>query len=101
MRNFWYALADWSQSTFGSDRTRGPVGPLKHLAKEVQEVLAAPNDLEEYADMLFLVFDATRRAGFCYDELLAAARAKLLKNKARQWPTLAGDEPVEHIRETR
>ena len=99
MYHFWKAQAEWSRRTFGSDTSRGPIGPLKHLAKEVNETLAAPNDLEEYADCLFLLFDASRRAGFGYDDLLNAAWDKLEKNKAREWPTPGpGDEPVEHIR---
>ena len=96
---FWHAQSAWSQSTFGSDSVKGPIGALKHLAKEVAEVLAAPDDLEEYADLQFLVFDATRRAGFSYDDMVEACHAKLAKNKARSWPApTAGDEPVEHIK---
>jgi len=96
---FWYELSNWSQNTFGSDQVRGSQGPLKHLAKEINEVLADPTDLEEYADLLFLVFDATRRAGFTFAELSEACFAKLEKNKARKWPTPTSDEPVEHIRD--
>jgi hypothetical protein len=43
--------AEWSRATFGSDTERGPVGPLKHLAKEVEECLAKPSDRMEYADL--------------------------------------------------
>ena len=99
MRSFWYALMEWSLMTFGSDEKRGPTGPLKHLAKEVEETLAAPNDLEEYADCVFLIFDAAWRAGFTYSELENKLWWKLEKNRARKWNTSAlPDEPVEHIR---
>lgn len=60
---FWDALSEWSQATFGTDAERGPAGPLKHLLKEIEEVRAAPADIEEYADLLFLTCDAARRGG--------------------------------------
>lgn len=97
---FWKALEEWSTATFGTAQERGPVGPLKHLAKEVNECLAAPGDLEEYADLLFLVFDAARRAGFSYIDLETAAWQKLAKNERRTWPKPTSDEPVEHVRES-
>ncbi len=98
---FWLAQAEWSRATFGSDTERGPLGPLKHLAKEAAEAQAGPPwDLSEFVDCLFLICDSTRRAGFTYDQLLAAAWAKLEVNKARTWtkPT-KGDEAVEHVRD--
>lgn len=99
MRAFWNAQAEWSRATFGSDAERGPLGPLKHLAKEVNEVIKDPTDLIEYADLLFLVCDATRRAGFTYDQLIEASWSKLAINKARQWQKpIRGDEAVEHDR---
>ena len=42
--------AEWSQATFGTDAERGPIGPLKHLAKEVQEALEHLDDHMEYVD---------------------------------------------------
>lgn len=144
---FWDQLSNWSQQTFGSDSERGHIGPLKHLAKEIKEVRENPGDLEEYADMVFLIFDASRRAGntfqqtashdplanlecmvgiaigiecqsielygamfelccgaafkagFSYDQLLGAVEAKLVKNRAREWPAPSrNDEPIEHVR---
>jgi hypothetical protein len=100
MKEFWRQQAEWSQATFGLDNERGPVGALKHLAKEVQEAQADPTDLEEYADCLFLLFDATRRAGFTYNQLLLKAFEKLDKNRLRKWPKPStNDEPIEHVRE--
>ena len=51
--------AAWSQDTFGDV---GPVGPLKHLSKEVLEAAAEPDDHSEWADMQFLLWDAQRRS---------------------------------------
>jgi hypothetical protein len=95
---FWKAQAEWSQRTFGTDAERGPAGPLKHLAKEAAEALDKPKDLMEFVDCLFLVCDATRRAGFTVDQLIFAAWEKLEINKRRQWQKPTSDEPVEHVR---
>lgn len=114
-QEFWKQHSEWSQATFGTDTERGPIGAAKHLRKEVDEVLAEldlqqrsddPADpsmredlLEEFADCLFLLFDAARRAGFDYLNLMSKAFWKLDKNRKRVWqkPT-KGDEPVEHVR---
>lgn len=96
---FWNELSVWSQATFGSDSVRGPQGPLKHLKKEVEECLKNPSDIFEYADLLFLVFDSCRRAGFTYDELCTTVHAKLEINKNRRWGKPNENEAIEHIRE--
>ena len=95
---FWRQLAVWSQTTFGTDAERGPEGPLRHLIKEAGEALGNQRDLTEYADCLFLVFDAARRAGFGYADLLEACFAKLEVNRGRQWPQPVDNQPVEHVR---
>ncbi|HAO9419263.1 TPA: DUF550 domain-containing protein [Escherichia coli] len=51
--------AKWSDSTFGCV---GPIGPLKHLSKEALEAAAEPDDLSEWADMQFLLWDAQRQS---------------------------------------
>jgi len=73
----WEDIAGWSRKTFGSDQERGPIGPLKHLAKEANEAIAEPGSLVEYADCLIILFDATRRAGFSCQELVDAAGGTL------------------------
>lgn len=100
LATFWTEQAEWSQATFGADNERGPIGPLKHLAKEVAEVMQDPTDLMEFVDCLFLIFDSTRRAGFTFEELRKAAWEKLAINKARKWQTPPkGDEAIEHVRD--
>ncbi len=116
---FWNEQAKWSQETFGADSKRGPKGPLKHLAKEVQEALVEHASLEaailmldtrsaslskqrldsELVDCLFLVFDAARRSGMSYGELVQGAFEKLEINRNRKWNKPTSDEPVEHVRE--
>lgn len=86
--------AVWSQATFGDV---GPIGPLKHLAKEAMEAAAAPGDLSEWADMQFLLWDAQRRAGITDEQITQAMIDKLAVNKARQWPEPKEGEPRLHI----
>ncbi len=86
--------AEWSQSAFGSV---GPVGPLKHLSQEALEAAAAPEDLSEWADMQFLLWDARRRAGLSDEQITLAMIEKLEINKARQWPEPKDGEPRLHI----
>ena len=101
---FWWAQAEWSESVFGTTEQRGPKGPLKHLVKEVEKELlpeleqGKTPDIVEFADLLFLVFDSTRRAGYTFDQLRIALFYKLAVNRARTWPQTSPEEPVEHVR---
>jgi hypothetical protein len=88
--------AEWSQATFGNV---GPVGPLKHLAKEAIEAAAEPDDLSEWADMQFLMWDAQRRAGITDEQITQAMIEKLAVNKQRSWPEPKDGEPRLHIKE--
>ncbi|MDA6578626.1 DUF550 domain-containing protein, partial [Escherichia coli] len=83
-------------STFGCV---GPIGPLKHLSKEALEAAAEPDDLSEWADMHFLLWDAQRRAGISDAEITAAMEDKLKINMERQWPEPKDGEPRLHIKE--
>ena len=88
--------AKWSDSTFGCV---GPIGPMKHLSKEALEAAAEPDDLCEWADMQFLLWDAQRRAGISDAEITAAMEDKLKINMERQWPEPKDGEPRLHIKE--
>lgn len=106
--------AEWSQKTFGSDEVRGPIGPLKHLTKEVCEAAFAWREVgevpvwkestefdkfkEELADCFLLLLDASRRGGVKIMQLIEAAQTKLEINKQRQWPKADPNEAVEHIK---
>lgn len=87
--------AEWSQATFGNV---GPVGPLKHLSKEALEAAAEPDDLSEWADMQFLLWDAQRRAGITDEQITQAMIEKLAVNKQREWPAQKDGEPRLHIK---
>ena len=88
--------AEWSQATFGNV---GPIGPLKHLSKEALEAVAEPDDLSEWADMQFLLWDAQRRAGITDEQITLAMIEKLAVNKQRDWPEPKDGEPRLHIKE--
>ncbi|ECE9655289.1 DUF550 domain-containing protein [Salmonella enterica subsp. enterica serovar Bareilly] len=88
--------AEWSDKTFGDV---GPVGPLKHLSKEALETAAEPDDLSEWADMQFLLWDAQRRAGITDEQIALAMVEKLAVNKKREWPEPKDGEPRLHIKE--
>lgn len=96
--------SEWSQKTFGTDEQKGPIGALKHIIKEAQEAIENPDGVEEYADLLLLVLDASRRAEHDVRALIRAAIDKLSILKTRQYPPFDPakvDEAVEHVRERR
>lgn len=99
----WNVVAAWSRKTFGTDQERGPVGPLTHMKKELEKELLPPDGdpykLDEYADILILLCDAARRAGFQHYQLIDAGIAKMEINKARKWAKPTGDAISEHIKE--
>ncbi|HAI3319266.1 TPA: dATP/dGTP pyrophosphohydrolase domain-containing protein, partial [Escherichia coli] len=72
---------------------------LKHLSKEALEAAAEPDDLSEWADMQFLLWDAQRRAGISDAEITVAMEDKLKINMERQWPEPKDGEPRLHIKE--
>lgn len=89
------AHAEWSDRQFGNV---GPIGPLKHLAKEANEAAEAPDDISEFADIIMLVWDATRRAGINDEQLAMAVAEKLERNKRRQWGAVKDGEPCHHLK---
>ena len=77
------AHAEWSQATFGNV---GPVGPLN------------PDDLREWADMQFLLWDAQRLYCITDAQITQAMIDKLAVNKQREWPEPKDGEPRLHIK---
>lgn len=76
---------EFSFSTFGPPAERGCIYPLKHLQREVQELLDNPNDPMEWADCFLLLLDAARRKGYSVEQLTEFAIQKLAINKTRKW----------------
>lgn len=95
-----YRHLGWSISTFGP----GPrlEGCINHLRKELDEILASPDDLSEWADALHLLFDGALRRGFTPAQIFDAFRAKQVTNESRTWPdwrTVPADSAIEHDRQ--
>ncbi|EBR3459526.1 DUF550 domain-containing protein, partial [Salmonella enterica] len=66
---------------------------------EALETAAEPDDLSEWADMQFLLWDAQRRAGISDEQITLAMVEKLAVNKKREWPEPKDGEPRLHIKE--
>lgn len=92
-------MAAWSLDTFGpGDRL---AGVLDHMAKEIEEARANPQDVSEWADLAILAFDGAQRQGISGQEFIDAFRAKFAKNRSRVWPdwrTAPEGKAIEHDR---
>lgn len=89
----------FSENTFGpGTRTKGIVD---HIKKELNEILAKPDDLEEWIDLIMLSMDGAWRAGFTPKQIATCLSNKLAKNKVRTWPDWRNADPdkgIEHVR---
>jgi hypothetical protein len=90
---------EWSERVLGpGERT---IRLTEHIKKEIEEVRASPNDLEEWIDIAIIAFDGAWRAGYSPEQIAAALVRKQVKNEGRTWPdwrTIPPDEPLEHDR---
>lgn len=90
---------EWSERTFGpGNRT---LGIVDHIRKELGEILAAPDDAEEFVDVVILGLDGLWRIGKTPVQIIEAIAAKQAKNEARQWPdwrTMPADKAIKHVR---
>lgn len=76
-------------------------GILDHIRKELVEIEQAPEDLEEWIDLIMLAFDGAWRNGHSPRAICLELQAKLAKNEQREWPdwrTMSTDEAIEHKR---
>lgn len=81
----------FANATFGNGAERR-ASCWAHLAKEVAELRAAPNDVEEMADVFLLLAHGAQGL-----DLVGAVRAKLEKNRRRRWGVPDADGVVEHL----
>jgi hypothetical protein len=87
----------WADETFGPSLS--PDSTIAHLKKEVEELVADPSNVTEYADCMILLIDAARRVGITMDLLLDHCWAKLEINIRRKWGPPDKDGIIEHIKE--
>lgn len=95
-----YHQIEWSKKIFGPGPR--PAGICDHIRKELIEIEAEPDVLEEWVDVVILAFDGAWRAGYSPEEIVAAIEAKQTKNEGRKWPdwrTAKHGEAIEHIRD--
>ena len=92
----------FSEATFGPGSRLH--GVTDHIAKELVEVReAAPNNLDEWVDVIILAFDGAWRSGADSQQIIDAIKAKQARNEQRKWPdwrTAEPDKAIEHVRES-
>lgn len=91
---------EWSFKTFGPGANL--LGLLDHILKELVEIEAKPDDLDEWIDVVILAFDGAYRQGYSSGDIARALCRKQYKNEQRKWPDWRTAEPgkaIEHIRE--
>lgn len=93
---------DFSERTFGPySRPLRTEGVLDHIKKEVREIEAKPNDLEEWVDLIILACEGALSQGHSPEAIAHAWEAKQTKNEGRTWPDWRTTKPgvaIEHDR---
>lgn len=95
-------LRAFSERTFGPGRRTE--GILDHIRKELNEIVAAPDDVDEWVDVIMMALDGACRAGHEPQQIIDAIVAKQGRNEARTWPdwrTQPTDKAIEHVRPAR
>lgn len=85
----------FSMETFGPGMRT--LGVTDHIQKELDEIRAKPNDLEEWIDVVILALDGAHRTGAEPKEIVEALVAKQTKNEARNWPDWRNSDPNKAI----
>lgn len=92
----WEALIEdiqaWQRETFPHAT---PESVAEHLCREVAELVAAPRDGTEQADVVILAIASALVSG---NDLFAEVRNKMAVNKSRTWGAPDADGVVEHVR---
>jgi hypothetical protein len=97
---FFNQRSKWSEETFGPGDRYDRV--VKHIRKELKEIEAKPDDLEEWVDVVLLAMDGAWRSAKATGEgFVAKLHEKQQVNLTRKWPdwrTLAPGQVAEHVR---
>ena len=89
----------WSLETFGTaQRAEGIVADIR---SELLEVLAKPDDITQWVDVILLALDGMSRQGFSGEEIINAIIAKQKINTTRKWSVTKpeADQPTFHIKD--
>lgn len=96
---------EWADRTFGPPEISGPIPPIKHIGKEVVELIEAIREYDknsdvpeshrtielkenvytEFADIFLLLLDSSRRFGIKFTQLIDIARKKHEECRERIW----------------
>lgn len=95
-QKLWDDITEWQDKQFPTSTVETK---LKHLKKEVGELLDSPRDHMEYADCFLLLIGAARKAGLDLGAVISTIREKLEINKKRKWGKPNKDGFTEHIKE--
>jgi hypothetical protein len=96
LRQLQLAQQKWAETIFAGQTVQSKI---KHLRREVNELLEKPGDKSEMADCLLLLLDIARKSQVDGTMLFEAAVAKFRINQARTWGPPDADGVCEHIRE--
>jgi len=88
-------IGEFTEKTFGKGTVKGKI---THLAEELEEVLADPDDRHEWADCMILLLGAARCAGLDMNDLHQAMQEKMDINRKRKWGPPDEDGIVRHVR---
>ena len=87
---------NWSVKTFGEGKFT--LGLIKHIKKELDEILADPLDTREWIDVIILALDGYWRHGGAIELIMQDLCKKQEINFLRKYPKpTSEDEPTEHI----
>ena len=81
-------LREWSRRTFGP--AKRTAGILEHIEKEIDEVRATPDNVEEWIDIVILAFDGAWRHGHSPAAIAQALVAKQTIIERRSYPDWRG-----------
>lgn len=84
-----------SRKQFGEGKRTGSL--TKKISQELEEVIAQPDDLEEWVDILILAMDGYWRHGGTSEWLLHDLHNKLCVVAERTYPKTDEDTPVQHV----
>lgn len=89
----------WSTETFGPGVRNESV--VDHIREELEEVLATPDDVFEWVDIIILALDGAWRNGCTPVEIASALRIKQGINMARKWPDWRKADTSKSIKHTK
>lgn len=90
---------EFSERTFGPGRRTA--GVCDHIRKELKEIEQAPDDIDEWIDVVILGLDGAWRAGASPQQIIERIVAKQTKNEGRNWPDWRTADPTKAIEHER